>query len=220
MLEIIDLTQKLDKDEYERQTDLYQTQVRLLGYHLYHQQRPCVIVSEGWDEARKYWESSEGFLWGPIDTEGYDPKLDDWPVNKVDLDNILADANVDLGNQGVIDQLETTVKGFHTIEYLLSHDGTGNEDTSGCGAAAPGTQACYDNILAALADPRRIEYLVGISINLETAAHPPLAAFRLAGVALVCRRGDRFGPSLRVGTVTLSTLIAFNGAAPDAREPL
>ena len=51
-------------------------------------------------------------------------------------------------------------------------------------------------------------------------AQPPLAAFRLPGVALVCRRGDRFGPSLRVGTVTLSTLIAFNGAAPDAREPL
>jgi polyphosphate kinase 2 (PPK2 family) len=53
MLEIIDLTQKLDKDEYERQLDLYQTQVRLLGYHLYHQQRPCVIVFEGWDAAGK-----------------------------------------------------------------------------------------------------------------------------------------------------------------------
>ena len=34
MLEIIDLTQKLDKDEYTRQVDLYQTQIRLLGYHL------------------------------------------------------------------------------------------------------------------------------------------------------------------------------------------
>lgn len=53
MLEIIDLTQKLDKDEYRRQIDLYQTQVRLLGYHLYHQQRPCVIVFEGWDAAGK-----------------------------------------------------------------------------------------------------------------------------------------------------------------------
>ncbi len=53
MLEIIDLTQKLDKDEYARQVDLYQTQIRLLGYHLYHQQRPCVIVFEGWDAAGK-----------------------------------------------------------------------------------------------------------------------------------------------------------------------
>jgi predicted lipoprotein len=138
-------------------------------------------AQNAWYEARKYWESSEGFLWGPIDTEGYDPKLDDWPVNKVDLDNILADANVDLGNQGVIDQLETTVKGFHTIEYLLFNDGTGNEDTSGCGVAAAGTQACYDNILAALADPRRIEYLVGISINIDTVANQTLDAWMESG---------------------------------------
>ena len=53
MLEIIDLTQTLDKDEYARQLDQYQTQIRLLGYHLYHQQRPCVIVFEGWDAAGK-----------------------------------------------------------------------------------------------------------------------------------------------------------------------
>lgn len=134
-------------------------------------------AQNAWYEARKYWESSEGFLWGPIDTEGYDPKLDDWPVNKVDLDNILADPNVDLGNQGVIDQLETTVKGFHTIEYLLFNDGTGNEDIAGCGAADPGTQACYENILAALSDPRRIEYLVGISINIDTVANQTLDAW-------------------------------------------
>lgn len=53
MLEIIDLTQKLDKDEYERRVDTYQTQMRLLGYHLYHQKRPVVIVFEGWDAAGK-----------------------------------------------------------------------------------------------------------------------------------------------------------------------
>ena len=53
MLEIIDLTQKLDKDEYERRVDIYQTQMRLLGYHLYHQKRPVVIVFEGWDAAGK-----------------------------------------------------------------------------------------------------------------------------------------------------------------------
>jgi len=145
-----------------------------------------------WYNARKYWESSEGFLWGPIDTEGYDPKLDDWPVNKVDLDNILADSSVDLGNQGVIDQLDTTVKGFHTIEYLLFNDGTGNEDTAGCGAAEPGTQACYNNILAALANPRRIEYLLGISINIDTVANQTLNAWEESG-------GDFLGDVLTAG---------------------
>ena len=126
------------------------------------------VAQQRWYEVRKYWESSEGFLWGPVDTQGYDPQLDDWPVNKVDLDNILADDSIDLGNQTVIDQLETTVKGFHTIEYLLFNDGTGSEDTYGCGAAEPGTQACYDNILAALGnDPRRAQYLLAISINVD-----------------------------------------------------
>ena len=53
MLEIIDLTQKLDKETYEHKIDTYQTQMRLLGYHLYHQQRSAVLVFEGWDAAGK-----------------------------------------------------------------------------------------------------------------------------------------------------------------------
>ena len=138
-------------------------------------------AQDTWFEARKYWESSEGFLWGPIDTEGYDPKLDDWPVNKVDLDNILGDQSIDLNSQAAIDQLETTVKGFHTIEYLLFNDGTGNEDTNGCGSAQAGTQACYDNILAALSDPRRVEYLRGIAINIDTVANQTLDAWLASG---------------------------------------
>jgi len=53
MLEIIDLTQQLDKDTYRREVDRYQTSMRVLGYHLYHQKRPAVIVFEGWDAAGK-----------------------------------------------------------------------------------------------------------------------------------------------------------------------
>ncbi len=138
-------------------------------------------AQQAWFTTRKYWESSEGFLWGPIDTEGFDPRLDDWPVNKVDLDNILADTSVDVSNQSVIDQLETTVKGFHTIEYLLFNDGTGNEDTAGCGAAAPGSSDCYGNVLAALADPRRAAYLRGIAINVNDVAHQTLDAWLASG---------------------------------------
>jgi putative iron-regulated protein len=134
-----------------------------------------------WYKARKYWEGNEGFLWGPVDTEGFDPKLDAWPVNKVDLDNILADLSVDLGNQGVIDQLDTTVKGFHTIEYLLFNDGSGNEDNAGCGAAPEGTQACIDNILTALTDARRVEYLQSISININNVANETLNAWLASG---------------------------------------
>ncbi|MGA8206199.1 MAG: imelysin family protein [Woeseiaceae bacterium] len=140
-----------------------------------------ISAQDAWFEARKYWEGGEGFLWGPIDTEGFDPKLDDWPVNKVDLDNILADTSLDLSSQTVIEQLDTTVKGFHTIEYLLFNDGSGNEDTAGCGAAARGTEECYDNILATLADPRRVQYLEGITTNVRNVAADTLAAWLPSG---------------------------------------
>ena len=53
MLEIIDLSQRLDKDEYRRQIDFYQTQLRLLSFHLYSQHRPAIVVFEGWDAAGK-----------------------------------------------------------------------------------------------------------------------------------------------------------------------
>ncbi len=53
MLEIIDLSQKLDEETYERRLDEYQTKLRALGYEVYRQQRPVVLVFEGWDAAGK-----------------------------------------------------------------------------------------------------------------------------------------------------------------------
>ena len=46
-----------------------------------------------WVAARSPWEQSEGFLFGPVDQEGLDPSLDSWPVNVIDLDNVLASGN-------------------------------------------------------------------------------------------------------------------------------
>lgn len=70
-----------------------------------------------WVAARVPWEQSEGFLFGPVDQEGLDPSLDSWPVNVTDLNNVLASSNaltVDF-----LKAQEGTLKGFHTIEYLL-----------------------------------------------------------------------------------------------------
>ncbi len=134
-------------------------------------------AQSAWIAARVPWEASEGFLWGPIDTQGLDPGLDSWPVDKVQLDDVIA-SNIDLTDQAVIDTLDTTVKGFHTIEYLLFNDGTGNQDTYGCGQAESGTDACLDNIIAALtADPRRLDYLVGITIDVNDVALSAAAAW-------------------------------------------
>jgi putative iron-regulated protein len=150
-----------------RTTDLLDAVNVLAGGNL--SRASLEAAQSAWIAARVPWEASEGFLWGPIDTQGLDPGLDSWPVDKVQLDNVIA-SNLDLSDQAVIDTLDTTVKGFHTIEYLLFNDGTGNQDTYGCGQAASRTDACLDNILAALADPRRIEYLVGITIDVNGVA--------------------------------------------------
>ncbi|MCB0638439.1 MAG: hypothetical protein KDC54_17535 [Lewinella sp.] len=70
-----------------------------------------------WIAARSPWEQSEGFLFGPVDQEGLDPSLDSWPVNVTDLNNVLASGN-DL-TVAFLAQQEGTLKGFHTIEFLL-----------------------------------------------------------------------------------------------------
>jgi putative iron-regulated protein len=72
---------------------------------------------EAWRLTRVPWEQSEGFLFGPVDTEGIDPSIDSWPVNQADLDAVLASG--DPLTKESIDALEGTLKGFHTIEYLL-----------------------------------------------------------------------------------------------------
>ena len=70
-----------------------------------------------WTAARRPWEQSEGFLFGPVDAHGFDPALDSWPVNRTDLDAVLASGD-DL-TPAYISNLDPTLKGFHTVEYLL-----------------------------------------------------------------------------------------------------
>ena len=74
-------------------------------------------IRVAWKNTRAAWESCEGFLFGPVDDFNYDPTMDDWPVNKTDLDAVLA-SNSDL-TVADIDQLGTTLKGFHAIEYVI-----------------------------------------------------------------------------------------------------
>lgn len=53
MLEALDLSLKMDHDEYVRQLTRRQVQLRELGYQVYLQRRPVVLVFEGWDAAGK-----------------------------------------------------------------------------------------------------------------------------------------------------------------------
>ncbi len=76
-----------------------------------------LAAQQAWRNARRPWEESESFLFGPVEQQGIDPSIDSWPVNQTDLDAVLSD-NATL-NKTYIDGLAGTLKGFHTIEYLL-----------------------------------------------------------------------------------------------------
>ncbi|MCB0663731.1 MAG: hypothetical protein KDC24_13375, partial [Saprospiraceae bacterium] len=106
-----------------------------------------------WVAARSPWEQSEGFLFGPVDQEGLDPSLDSWPVNVTDLNNVL-NSNNEL-TVSFLEQQEGTLKGFHTIEFLLwGEDGNKTVDQlsarefeylAACaGALANDTEALYN----------------------------------------------------------------------------
>jgi len=69
-----------------------------------------------WSQARIHWEQSEGFLYGPVDSEGIDPAMDTWPVDVAAMNNIL-NSNVNITVQTLENNNEA--RGFHLIEFLL-----------------------------------------------------------------------------------------------------
>lgn len=112
-----------------------------------------------WRNARRPWEQNEAFLFGPVETQGIDPGIDSWPVNKADLDNVLAgDAVL---TKGYIDGLEGTLKGFHTIEYLLF--GAHNDKT------------------IEQMTPRELEYLTAVTLSFQGATHQLYLAWSPTG---------------------------------------
>jgi predicted lipoprotein len=90
-----------------------------------------------WQAARAPWELSESHLIGPVKDQELDPALDSWPVERNDLEKVLAsDVKLD---QAFIASQQPTMKGFHVIEYVL-----------------------YANEAEALT-PRKLEYLTALT---------------------------------------------------------
>jgi len=103
-----------------------------------------------WRTAREPWESSEGFLYGPVDTEGIDPSIDSWPVDTSGIEAIIG--STDEIDAQYTAQLDGTLKGYHTIEYLLftiGGDSVSAQETAGYLAS----------------DPRLVEYLHAIIVD-------------------------------------------------------
>jgi len=84
--------------------------------------------ASAWMTARQPWETSEAFLFGPVDLLGLDPNMDSWPLDQDAIVNILTSgnfANLNWADGDSDDAIEAAqnVRGFHTLEYLIFKDG-------------------------------------------------------------------------------------------------
>lgn len=76
---------------------------------------------EKWYAARKYWELSEAWLFGAADDYSIDPHIDSWPLDAVELEQLLNDP-VRMGKMDAsyaADFLGYGLLGFHAVEYMI-----------------------------------------------------------------------------------------------------
>ena len=81
-------------------------------------------AAESWTAARRYWELSEAFLFGPAANHNIDPHIDSWPLDKDGMDAMLGNSDQmqqieELGADYVGDKLGYGLLGFHAVEYML-----------------------------------------------------------------------------------------------------
>ncbi len=95
---------------------------------------PCddtfAAAAEAWLVAREPWETSEAFLFGPVDNLGIDPNMDSWPLDVDMIKNILSNGDFsELEWSGEYDEEDEgiaaaqNVRGYHTLEFLLFKNG-------------------------------------------------------------------------------------------------
>ena len=96
-------------------------------------------VCNAWLAAREPWESSEAFLFGPVDELGLDPNMDSWPLDQDAIKNVLSsgdfsgmewdgefegeDENGNMSKHAEEIAEAQSIRGFHTLEFLLFKNG-------------------------------------------------------------------------------------------------
>jgi len=87
-------------------------------------------AATAWMAARQPWEMSEAFLFGPVDELGLDPNMDSWPLDQDAIKNVLASGDFSgLDWKGDFDEEDEgiaeaqSIRGFHTLEFLLFKNG-------------------------------------------------------------------------------------------------
>ena len=75
---------------------------------------------DAWRNMRQVWEQCESFLFGPVEDNDYDPNMDTWPTDYVQMDSLLA-SNYSL-EETSIQNLTLSLRGYHPIEYIIFGD--------------------------------------------------------------------------------------------------
>lgn len=109
----------------EKNAALYQT---IVNFRNSPSDANFATACNAWIEAREPWEKSEAFLFGPVDALGLDPNMDSWPLDQDNIVQILNSGNYDDLNWSDGDgtaaiEAAQSVRGFHTLEFLLFKDG-------------------------------------------------------------------------------------------------
>ncbi|MEZ4653837.1 MAG: imelysin family protein [Candidatus Eisenbacteria bacterium] len=79
-------------------------------------------AASAWVAARRPWEQGEAFLFGPAAFLALDPSIDSWPVDRQQLDQVLT-SEFALTPEFIAGGLGPSLRGFHTLEYLLFREG-------------------------------------------------------------------------------------------------
>jgi hypothetical protein len=81
-------------------------------------------VCNYWFSARKYWEWSEAFLYGPADEYDIDPHIDTWPADIPEIEAMVSDeAKLNNIQQHIFNNVDG-LAGFHGLEYILFRSGS------------------------------------------------------------------------------------------------
>lgn len=85
---------------------------------------------EAWLAARQPWETSEAFLFGPVSELGLDPNMDSWPLDQEGIAQVMKEQkwssfqwSGDYDEEDEAIEAAQSLRGFHTLEYLLFKDG-------------------------------------------------------------------------------------------------
>ena len=138
---------------------------RLATLHATPTAEQVAAARAAWREARAYWETGEAHLFGPVDTDGHDPAMDSWPLDRRELAG-LVEGSAPLGAARIA-TLDGDVKGFHAVEFLLWQRPVGEGRESAEQAAERLTE-----------QPRQRELLAALGVDLNAHAAAMAAAWQ------------------------------------------